>query len=359
MEHTIEKVIPEIVLEGSPYEIGYGHGKQLGNSIRAFIGDDFAQMNKLRSKPLTEMKLNETTSQYARCIEKYLPELTEELKGLSDGAGITMNEAVMLQIRREILGTSGFTLMGDCTSIACRSQQGIITAQTIDLNGDMTELGNVFRIKARGSSPEILMYAFGGLLGYMGMNSYGLSVTINLVISGAWTVGIPPYLLVRQFLGCKNIEECIKEIKKIPLASSRSFTISDANRQVIIELTPSDHRIIENDLLLHTNHYIHPDFKTEDRMNVFSKNSSVKRLELIQRKINENGCTAATIQSIFADHSLYPTGVCAHNESNMKINETVAAIIMHPMRGEFLALKGKPCQREYATHTLNNQIHAN
>jgi isopenicillin-N N-acyltransferase-like protein len=359
MELTSEKIITEITLAGTPYEIGYRHGQLLGESIRAFIADDCAQINRLRSKPIAKSLLNETIAQYKQCIENYLPELTEELKGLAHGAGITINEAFMLQIRREILGTGGFTLMGDCTSIACRQNDVVTVAQTIDLNGDMTDLGNVFRIKATATSPEILMYSFSGLLGYMGMNSYGLSVAINLVISDNWKVGIPPYLLVRKFLSCQTIEACLEEIKKIPLASSRSFTLSDNKRQVIVELTPTDYRVLEDTLLLHTNHYIHPDFKTKDSMNIFSKNSSVKRLELIRKKINEGGCTIENIQSLFADHTLYPTGVCAHNESNIKLNETVAAVIMLPLQGKFLALKGKACQQQYTHYTLKNNSHAN
>jgi len=338
----------EIVLSGTSFEIGEQHGKLLKADINNFLKKDFAEINLLRNDPLDEDLLTSYVQPYKEVISQYLPEVLEELKGLAYGAEITLDEAVLLQVRREMIGTKGFTLIGDCSSFGVHNTNQIIVGQTIDLPGDMTHLGQVFKLKpSKKESPEIIMYSFAGLLGYMGMNSFGVSVGINLVVSGGWGVGVPPYLLVRTFLECKNIEECIHIVEKIPRASSRSFIISDSKRQIIIELTTTDYRIIESEFLTHTNHYLHEDFIKEDKVNIFSRNSSIKRNQLIDKSLRNKVVEMDDVKSLFADHSLYPVGICAHNEGNLTWTETVAAVVMYPQEGKFYALKGKPCQEQY------------
>ena len=45
-----------------------------------------------------------------------------------------------------------------------------------------------------------LLLSFGGLLGYLGINSDGLAIGLNLVLGGDWGPGIPPYLAIRHLL---------------------------------------------------------------------------------------------------------------------------------------------------------------
>lgn len=342
----------EIQLSGTYYEMGEQHGTLLKEDIHRFLDDGFFQINRLCKKTITEQNIKEYVNGYQELIQLHLPEIYDEIKGISKGAGITLDEAILLQIRREIIGTSAFTLAGDCSSLGVHRANDIVAAQTIDLNGDMTSLGQVFRIKpANKDNLEILQYSFSGLLGYMGMNNFGLTVCINLVISDGWQVGIPPYLLVRKFLECRSVDECVECLKSLPIASSRSFTIQDRNRQIILEITPKEYRIIESDVLLHTNHYLHEDLRKEDAVNIFSKNSSIKRLDVLSTLLRDK-YSLNDIKAAFQDHSIYPVGTCAHNESNFNWSETVAAVIMYPKQGEFYALKGKPCKEIYKIFKL-------
>lgn len=343
-----------IELTGNSYDIGFGHGKQLKKSIQNFLGDHDALIHVLRRKKIEKDELFKLINDYKKTIALHCPEIMEELRGLADGAQISIENAVLLQIRRELIGTNSFTLTGDCSSLAIKKDKTNVIGQTIDLNGDMSSFGHVFKIISNSKeSPNILLYSFSGLLGYMGMNSYGLSVCINMVVSSNWQIGIPPYLLVRKLLNCKSIEECIEVAKTIPRSSSRSFTISDQEKQVILELTVSDYRIIEGDFLLHTNHYLHDDFKVEDKMNFFSKNSSVQRLKLLEEKLKEGDFSLNHISKVFGDHSLYPVGICAHNKSNIHLNETVASVLMFPEENCFYAAKGHACTGVYKRFSTN------
>jgi predicted choloylglycine hydrolase len=343
-----------IELSGSPYQVGLSHGQQLKDSIQKFLGDHDALIHTLRRKTIEKEQLSQLINEYKDVITLHCPEIMIELEGLSKGAEISIENAILLQIRRELIGINSFTLTGDCSSFSIKKMDTNVMGQTIDLNGDMTDIGQVFKIKpASKELPEVLLYSFAGLLGYMGMNSHGLSVCINMVVSSDWQIGIPPYLLVRKFLNYKTIEECIEIIEKIPRASSRSFTISDRKRQVILELTVSDYRVIEGDNLLHTNHYLHEDFISEDKMNIFSRNSSIQRLKLLEEKLEQGDLSINHISKVFADHSLYPVGICAHNKSNIHLNETVASVVMFPKENYFYVAKGKACKGVFEKFSID------
>ncbi|PZR04406.1 MAG: hypothetical protein DI539_25560 [Flavobacterium psychrophilum] len=185
----------------------------------------------------------------------------------------------------------------------------------------------------------------------MGMNEFGLAITINLVVSKGWQIGIPPYLLVRRLLQSHTIEECLQIIKTLTIASSRSLSIMDQTRLVNIEVTPTGWKMIENNYLSHTNHFLHPDWTESESLNSFSKNSSVKRKSILDHYMAK-GLNLSNIQLAFEDHSLYPVGICAHNEGDDRLSETVAAVIMRPRLKQFLALKGNPCKNKYFYFSL-------
>ncbi|MEO8109094.1 MAG: C45 family peptidase [Ginsengibacter sp.] len=351
--------IPEIILSGNAWERGFQHGRLLKDTINNFLNDNRARINSLRQIPLDEEIIQSQVKQHASVIEAQLPQIAMELKGLAEGANISYEDAMLLQLRVELSAYNEQDILeGDCSTVAFNTSNKIITGQTIDLPGNMTELGCIFRIMPeREGLPEILMYGFAGLLGYMGLNSHGLSININMVVSDGWQPGVSPYLLVRHLLTLSSIDECFDELKRITLSSSRSFLITDKSRIVNIEFTPNEFKIIEGDVLMHTNHYLHNDLLKEDKMHFLFKNSSIKRLKCLQQLLQdkEENVTPEMLFEIFSGHSLYPIGICAHGEGNIRRSETVGAVVMEPVKFRLHARKGYACEAETKTFELNQQ----
>src|SRR5689334_5199695 len=98
-----ENGLTEILLQGSAFEIGEQHGKLLKNEIAAFLSDNLAQVNLLKYSPL-HGDLSEFVAPYKEMINIHLPEIMQELEGLAKGAEISIDQAVLLQIRRELIG---------------------------------------------------------------------------------------------------------------------------------------------------------------------------------------------------------------------------------------------------------------
>jgi isopenicillin-N N-acyltransferase-like protein len=342
-------IVQEIHLNGEPYTIGYKHGKILRSKIQEFLNDKFAHINLIRHEKLSKNEIFELVHKYAILIEEDLPQIAEEIHGLAKGAHITYEEAVLLQIRREIIGHSSST-GGECSLIASMDHNKRATiAQTIDLNGEMVHLGQVFRItSSKKNIPEILLYSFAGLLGYVGLNSSGLAIGINFVLADGWKPGVSPYLLVRHLLNLHTLEECIAELKRIRRSSSRSLTICDKSNLAIIEMTVNELRIIPGTNLSRTNHFLHEDFKMKDQMNIFSRNASILRLQKLNTYMEETNWSTDTdvLFDIFSDHSLYPVGLCAHSEGKIGREDTVAAVVLKPSSGLIATRKGHPCTSE-------------
>ena len=351
-------LLQQIDLCGEPYKIGYKHGEILRPIIQEFLDDNFARINLIRHVKLSKNEIFELVHKHAIIIEEDLPQIAEEIHGLAKGANISYEEAILLQIRREIIGQSSST-GGECSLIASMNCDKKATiAQTIDLNGKMTSLGQVFRITSSEKRiPQILLYSFAGLLGYVGLNSSGLAIGINFVLANGWKPGVSPYLLVRHLLKLHTLEECIAELKRIRRSSSRSLTICDNSNLAIIEMTVDELRIISGANLSRTNHFLHEDFKVKDQMNIFSRNASILRLQKLNTYMKATNWSTDTEElfDIFSDHSLYPVGLCAHSEGKMRREDTVATVVLKPSSGSVAIRKGHPCVSESRYFTLNHK----
>lgn len=332
-----------VQLAGDPYTLGQAHGRALGGRLRAFLDDSLARLNRVMPVPLSMAELLPTIAGYRAAVTTAAPDLAEEVRGLADGAGITEREAWLLQLRREIMGYRKVPTAGDCTTYARAGGEfagHAVLAQTIDLNGDLDDQIGVLEVRRSGSARRSLVLSFGGLLGYLGINSDGLAIGLNLVLGGDWRPGLPPYLAIRQLLdGAGSVDEALAALRGMRLASSRSLTLCDRNKAVWVEVLGDELVVAEASETRHTNHFLHPDLTARDELNVFARNSSVRRLKAVEAGLAELG-PAAGPEEHFALLSEPPIRV--PDEGDIRRERTVAAVVMLPDLGELRVRPGDP-----------------
>lgn len=330
-----------LCLEGAPFELGRAHGAARRQQIRSFLDDDLARLNRVMSQPANLTALAPEIAAYRREIAAATPSLAEEIEGLAEGAGISPDEAMLLQIRREVMGYSRFTT-GDCTTLCRRGEGGPVLAQTIDLNGNLEDQITILRITHRASSRRVLLLSFTGLLGYLGLNSDGLAIGLNLVLGGAWRPGIPPYLAIRRLLDtCGDIESCLAWLSGARLASSRSLLLCDARRSVVVELCDGKLSLQEGETLAHTNHFLSEEFVAMDQMNPFSRNSSIRRLDACVAQLDRLGQEGG-VEDFMALLCREPINVA--DTGNIRREKTVGAVVLLPKDGELHLRRGNPAQ---------------
>jgi isopenicillin-N N-acyltransferase-like protein len=326
--------VPFVRADGEPYEVGYRHGASLATELRAFLADDLARINRLAPSPMSLESLRPALASYSEAIASAAPRLSAEIDGLADGAGISRAEAVLLQTRREVIGYQAIPARGDCTTYAI----GGVLAQTVDLNGDLEDQIAVLDIGLSGAGRRALLLSFGGLLGYLGVNTDGLAIGLNLVLGGQWGPGLPPYLAIRHLLdNAGSVADALDVLRTLPLASSRSLMLSDTERSVCVEILGPSLRVLPE--LVHTNHFLHPDFASQDQLNVFARNSSLLRLRTAAAAIADLG-PHASVEDHFAVLCQAPIRV--EGNGDIRRERTVAAVVMLPGRCELHLRPGDP-----------------
>ncbi|UED86260.1 C45 family autoproteolytic acyltransferase/hydolase [Streptomyces profundus] len=353
---TTDAAIPFLQLSGDPYELGRQHGAARAGALRAFLDDGVARLNHLLDHPVSPASLAPPLGAFRTAIAAGVPDLAEEIRGLADGAGLTEDEALLLQVRREVLGyRSTRRPQGDCTTYARVAGRHTTLAQTVDLSGDLDDQTAFLSLRATGSPREVLMLSFGGLLGYLGMNSDGLAVGINLVLGGPWGPGIPPYLAVRHLLDrAGSVAEALDLLQGLRLASSRSLMLCDRHGAAWAESMDGRLRIVHDTTLAHTNHFLHPDFVPRDELNVFAKNGSLRRLEACAVRLRALPDDAPAVDHLGL---LSTPPIFVPDNGDIRRERTVAVVAMRPALGEVRLLGSRP-EREPLVFTTGQVVRA-
>ena len=344
--------VPYIKAHGDPFEAGRLHGAARADALHGFLDDGLTRLNRILAEPVTPASLAPRLAAYSTAISAETPELAEELHGLAQGADISWEQALLLQTRREIMGYSRIPTMGDCTTYARGlSRPGnAVLAQTVDLNGDLDDQISVLDVARPGSGRRSLVLSFGGLLGYLGVNSDGLAVGLNLVLGGEWRPGLPPYLAIRHLLdSAGGVDDAVAILRGLRLASSRSLTLCDASKAVCVEILGDEIRVAEEREPVHTNHFLHADFLAHDELNVFARNSSLLRLKACRSAL-ESLPADAGVEEHFALLSQAPIRV--EDTGDVRRERTVAAVVMRPGLGELHVRPGDPALSATQSFTL-------
>jgi hypothetical protein len=327
-------------LAGTPAQIGRGHGEALRAQIHAFLDDGLCRLDHVLVPSPDRTRLRATIDSYGEVIARDLPDIYAEIEGIADGAGIDVRDALLIQIRREVQGFSRLTSAGDCSTICRQGPSGALLAQTIDLNGDLDDQMTVLRIEHAGSGRRAIVLSFSGLVGYLGFNSDGLAIGLNLLVGGQWGPGIPPYVAIRHLLDtCADVASCLERLRELTLASSRALMICDRREAAWVELVDGRMAVTRGDALAHTNHILAPELAGEDAINPFARMSSVKRLEACQAALSEFSAASdpETVMALFAQPP-----ICKPDSGDMRRERTVGAVVMRPAAGELYVRRGDP-----------------
>ena len=344
-------------IAGDPTELGIQHGAARRDRIHAFLDDDLCRLNRLLPAPTDRVALRDTIDRHGELINEQVPRTFEEIRGLAVGAGIDLRDAILLQLRREVAGYTAWPLPGgDCTTL-CRAESGDpFLAQTIDLNGDLDDHMEVIAVEHAGSGRRVQLVTFTGLLGYLGLNSDGLAIGINLVLGGPWAPGVPPYLALRHLLDeCSDVESCLDRLRGLRLASSRALTLCDRQGAAWVELVDGRMSVVRDRTLAHTNHFLAPELAGYEAINPFALASSKRRLIAGRDAMADLGPRPdpAEIMAILTRPPIRVAG-----NGDIRYERTVGAVVLRPAAGELLVRRGDPALAPPEVFHINESRYA-
>jgi acyl-CoA:6-aminopenicillanic acid acyl transferase len=372
-------------LKGTPYEMGYQHGKLLAEEIKGgcvpLFSDPISHNPLYAKKPklMRKLLLKYLEVKVYAPVEKNTPvEYLEEIKGIADGAGLDYRDVFIGNFYSDlsmamIPGVIGkkaidFGLVGDvgeCSSFAATgnaTREGkLIFGRNTDYSGQglwaqnqtifFYEPENGYRyvkvstaglLKCNSAMNEMGMVIGGHFMGYSDSNPAGISFTIfeNMIMRGA-----------------KDIDGAISILEENKRGGAFGFLIADGktNEAVVIESSPNllGIRKIEDGSIALTNFATTDELKDVDLMakyNLVMRNL-VGRHTRLTGLLDENngGITPALSAEFMSDRfDVIIEGERSFGHTVCGANN-VTSVIFLPVDGFFWVATGKEpaCGNDY------------
>ena len=243
--------VPVLRLEGTPYEMGFAHGRLLRREIRL----------------LAHAYLDRFFRSYAACGEAAVFERSgrmadyisdahrEEIRGLADGVGMEERDALLFQTFIDIHKTFA------CSTLVGRTRAGrTVFGRTLDFPsmGVAHRYGIVIVRHGEGVRP-VASVAWPGLLGTLsGMNDSGLTLAVMVVyFVEDRPDGIPYALLFREILetedGIAGVERRLHAARN---TNSNNLTVATGRGEsAVFEIRPSAVERRDGAFVCSTNHF--------------------------------------------------------------------------------------------------------
>jgi len=347
---------PELKVCGSPREMGRDHGEACRQSIGRFLDLGIEQVN--RSSSLSRTEAMGHAARYIPFVADYGPDMLEELRGIAEGAGISLEEAMFLQVRTQLMNPPG----EGCTAFALErkatAEGSPLIGQNWDWDPSLEEVCIVLRRYPKGK-PAFMSFTQVGLIAYMGLNSEGISVCMNLLKAQGYRYGVPPYFIVRSICEQASSEGCIQAAERAHRAMSQNVLVGTLQGAIDLEMTVDRVAVLSPSpvgRLVHTNHFLDADLEACDEL-VYELPDTLSRYSRINRMLDDLAARPSvdTMKRLMADHEGYPSSICRHvgDDPQYGYMTTVASIIMEPAEGRMHLSRGNPCRNPYEAYQLD------
>ncbi|SEG33775.1 C45 family autoproteolytic acyltransferase/hydolase [Bosea lathyri] len=344
---------PFVDVSGTPYERGRQHGLAVPQRVKRSIELYGGQLNELGFDAAAKSAL---IAEFAGEIEAFGAHYVEEMRGIADGAGVALEDIVMVNARTEVMAKARLQtnkpveaeeeLDDGCTGAVIlpeRSATGeLIHGQNWDWKAECAETAIVLRVR-RDDGPDFLTFVEAGGLARCGMNAAGVCITANYLESERdfSQTGVPLALIRRKVLEQEHLAFAIKAVATTPKSCSNNMMLSTVKGFAIdFECAPDEAFPIypSEGLIVHANHWVSPIALTKLRETGTPRvPESFYRDWRVRKLLDEAGgkLTVDDLKQAFFDDFLTPYSVCRPPRLNDtgNLSATVAMVIMQPAKG--------------------------
>ena len=198
---------------------------------------------------------------YKASVQKWTPELMEEIKGISEGSGIDIETIFMHNLGDEYWFNTKDVMAHSCSSFGVNksSTTPSITAQNMDIPEYYHGFQTVIKINDPDSDKETMILTIPGHLGLTGMNNKFVSINCNTLMQLDYgKTGLPVTFIVRGVLDKNTQENALTFVNEVPHASGQNYIIGGPEKVYSLECSANkvvEFRPFENSIFTyHTNH---------------------------------------------------------------------------------------------------------
>jgi isopenicillin-N N-acyltransferase like protein len=357
---------PHVRVEGGPRERGRAYGEQARDRVRLSLE---AYANVFEHYAGWDWpKVTAEAIGYEPAIADYEPRYLEEIRGLAEGADVAFEDILALNVRTEVMFAAKAREAGEltrvpaeCSSFGVLPQDNATGHVLVGQNWDwlLHSFDTVVVLEARqDEGPDFVTVVEAGLLAKTGMNSSGVGLTTNALITDRdqGMPAVPYHVVLRGLLDCETIADALAAVQRRPRSSSANYLVGHEDGIVVnIEAAPGDFSRLfllfpERGVILHTNHFRSPAFDGKD-VSLWVMPDSPFRLERLQAVVaSMPELSVSTFQEVLGDHAGYPYGVCCHPDNRLDLNDqdsTIASVVMDLEDKTLWLADGNPCSNPY------------
>ena len=346
---------PYILIDSDdPFERGVQYGVQAAEQI-CIARDYYRKVMEAQGKPWdTVLRF---ARRYAEKIWDFGPELMKEIRGIADGAGLSEEEILVINLRYEI---AKFGSIPECTTGVVLPEASTSGTSYSFKNWDFSQgvMPHLLVLHIVTSKVRILGLTEAGQLIRDGFTSVGLSVGTNNLQSvyDHAGFGIPVTLLRRKVLMSLDFASARRIIQDAPRTVSNNILLTDGiyGRAVDFEWHPrgADQLYPVQGILTHANHFVlHPEL---DALKNRPRNRDARLRELLMAA--HGRIDVPLIRQALSDHKYYPLSICAHPDPEgggyLRERTTVSSMSVDVSESCAWICAGPPCEGEYIRYRL-------
>jgi isopenicillin-N N-acyltransferase-like protein len=352
---------PLVRTEGTPFERGRQLGAAVPDRVERTVGAYFGLFSYHAG--LSRDAALRGAERFVPVIERFAPELLQEMYGIAAATGRDPLEIVAINTRTELLHG---VARPECTAIAVApnaSPDGHTrVAQNWDWYAWLAGTAVLWSIHRPGGI-SVLTFAEAGLVGKIGMNSRGLGLCVNLLLSDADNAGpaVPMHVVLRHVLDtAATTSEAAHLIEETPRCTSANHLLADRGGTILdVEATPAGCAIIEpvDGVLTHANHCVNTDLSRLDA-GVREWPETLSRGRRAVDLSEKRPLAIADIEALLTSHVPGEAGsICVHadpSEPEAEQSETVASMLIDVTAGTLDLIDGPPCGGEATRYSMSD-----
>jgi len=370
-EQPLRTTIREVSLNGSGYELGYQHGQKLKEEIGAIV---------MKWKENTEAALKKDSEEvldaffeyagFEEAIQKYTPDLYEEVRGIAEGSGQDFRDILVLNLLDEFWVYIDNPDYHHCSDMGVPARNGNPTyiAQNMDLETYTDGFQVLLRLDRTPERPAQMILTYPGLIAANGLNEAGIGVVVNTIMQlQSSPDGLPVAFVVRKILSHTEEGALLNFIQKVRHASGQNYILGI--RDSVYDFEASAYQVVRfdpnnpNGTVYHTNHPVaNNDLKPwhaayapdQDIEKLPLGSNSYLRFAALEKRMKEGeNITDATIMDALRSKDDPNNPVCRNNTPG-KGGFTFASTVMTLSDTPKLQVtSGPPDESEYKEFTFD------
>lgn len=277
------------------------------------------------------------------------------MRGQADSIGLSFEEIVTLKCMNELTFYYQ-NIAALCTTLAATGKATEGGKTFMGQNIDWSPAATIDLLKIHHSDgPVQFILSFSNSTEYT-LSSAGFGICALATIGMDYAFNLPLACYLPKVMRQNNIHEAMELLKQVAHGLGY-YQLAGAKGEIYgIESISNDFEILrpENDMLLHSNHYITERFKHLDAAPQYIPDS-YPRLERITLLANQQfgKLNPGIAMEILADHDSPLKSICQHlDPAGPSPSLTLASFIMIPEEGTIYIAGGNPCEFEYIRYEL-------